>query len=227
MRNTRIPSQEQLRQLYSKGYSMTEIAKQLQYSPHKIVYWMRKYGIERRTLSDALYIKLNPQGDPFQIKTNLTQEEIFLFGIGIGIYWGEGEKVTKHAIRVANSDPDMIKTFIRFLLIICGLDPKKISFSLICFHDSNKEQVVNFWANQLQTSPEKFGKIVSIPTQGKGTYKRKSAFGVCTVTASNIKLKAWIMSEINRIRQYAQIVQWENAILVRWGREFDSRSGLT
>jgi len=63
-------------------------------------------------------------------------------------------------------------------------DPFEIS------HDITRDK------NFLYGLKEKFGKIVQIPTQGKGTYKKKSRFGVCTITVGNVKLKNWILNEI-------------------------------
>lgn len=195
-------SKNQLFQLYSKGKSMAEIASLLGCSVHKVAYWMDKHGIKRRSRSEATYIKLNPNGDPFKIKTNLTRKEEFLFGLGIGIYWGEGTKVTPHSVRVANTDPEILKTFIKFLVQICQLKKNKISYSIVCFNDTNPEIARSYWARKLETSPKKFGKITQIPTQGKGTYKKKSKFGVCTIQASNIKLKTWIMDQIGVVQDF-------------------------
>ncbi len=72
---------------------------------------MTKYGIPRRNRSEATYIKRNPKGDPFHIKTNLNNKEKILYGLGLGIYWGEGTKVNREAVRVGNSDPNLIKIF--------------------------------------------------------------------------------------------------------------------
>lgn len=183
--------------LYSSGKSMSEIANELNCSTNKVVYWMNKYNIKRRNRSLASYIKLNPNGDPFNLKTQLTPEEKYLFGLGIGIYWGEGNKVSPHSLRVSNTDPNIIQVFIKFLMQICRVKPDKLSFSIVCFNDSNPETARNYWAKKLQISPKKFGKITEIPKQGKGTYKRKSRFGVCTVHVGNIKLKKWIMEQID------------------------------
>lgn len=184
---------EKLTTLYNEGKSMYEMSKILSCSVHKVVYWMDKYNIKRRTRSQATYIKQNPLGDPFKIKQDFTYNDMFLYGLGIGIYWGEGNKSTPHAIRVANTDPQILKIFIRFLLEICQLKKEKIKYSIVCFNDSNINEVKDYWSKQLKILPNKFGKIVQIPPQGKGIYKKKSKFGVCTVTACNIKLKSWIM----------------------------------
>lgn len=190
---------ENLEKLYKSGLSMFEIAAKLKCSTHKIVYWMNKYNLQRRNLSDALYVKLNPNGDPFEIKKIMNQDEKFLYGLGIGIYWGEGDRRSKNALRVANTDPKLIKVFTKFLLTICQLEKRKLIYNLICFNDSNPEEVRNYWAKELRISKEKFGKIVQIPSQGKGTYRKKSNHGVCIAIVCNMKLKTWIMDEINKI----------------------------
>ncbi len=191
---------KQLELLYSSGKSMAEIAKVSNCSLHKVAYWMKQYDISIRSRSDAMYIKLNPNGDPFLIKSIFSKEEMFLFGLGIGVYWGEGEKASKSAIRVANTDVNVIIAFSNFLQIICGVKKEKIHYSLVCFNDSDPTIVKQYWSKMLAISDEKFGKIVLIPKQGKGTYKRKSQTGVCTLTVSNMKLKAWIMGEINKFK---------------------------
>lgn len=185
---------------YGSGKSMAEIATILGCSVHKIVYWMDKHGLRRRTRSEATYIKLNPEGDPFDIKRCLTRDDSFLLGLGIGLYWGEGEKVSPHALRVGNTDPGVIKTFIKFLLGICGARKDKLYYNIVCFNDTDPELARGYWAKQLKTSPEKFGKITQIPSQGKGNYKRKSRYGVCTVAFGNIKLKRWMMEQIEKLK---------------------------
>lgn len=191
-----FPAKKELNNLYHCGKSMAEIAKKLDCSIHKIVYWMDKYKIKRRSPSNAAYVKANPNGDPFRIKYNLTPGDKFLFGIAIGLYLGEGNKVTQTSLRIANSDPKILKLFILFLHNICRLDPKRISASIVCFNDTDPEMTRTYWANQLSISSKKFGKITQIPTQGKGTYRRKSKFGVCTIQANNVKLSKWFRKQL-------------------------------
>lgn len=194
---------KELINLYVSGKSMAEIATLLNCSIHKIDYWMDKYSVKRRNRSEATYIKRNPDGDPFKIKTKLSKDDKFLLGLGIGIYWGEGTKVTKHSLRVANSDPGIIKMFVKFLTEICQLRLNKITYSIICFNDSDPNIARKFWSQELKISPDRFGKITQIPKQGKGTYKKKSLYGVCTVQASNIKLRNWLISQIESTKNLA------------------------
>ncbi len=199
MNDTQI-REDSLSTLYNSGKSMFEIAQYYNCSPHKIVYWMDKFNIKRRSRSEAGYIKLNPNGDPFNIKTEFNLYDTFLYGIGLGIYWGEGEKVSRNSLRVANTDPYILITFSKFLKTICNVKSEKMRYSLVCFNDIDENVAKAYWSKILKISEDKFGKIVNIPTQGKGKYKRKSQFGVCTLTVSNTKLKTWIMEEIDKIK---------------------------
>lgn len=178
---------------------MMEISHILECSPNKVVYWMKKYSIERRSRSEAIYLKQNPNGDPFKIKDRMSPDDKVLYGLGIGIFWGEGTKVAPNSVRVANTDPNILKIFIKFLQQICGLKKGKIRYSIVSFNDTDPEIARSYWSKELKISPEKFGKITVIPKQGKGTYKKKSQFGVCTIHVGNTKLKSWIMKQMQSV----------------------------
>lgn len=59
---------------------------------------MDKYQIKRRSISDAIYHKHNPKGDPFKVKPINNIEEAQLLGMGLGLYWGEGNKANKDLV---------------------------------------------------------------------------------------------------------------------------------
>lgn len=179
---------------------MVEISCLLHISIHTVVYWMQKYGIKRRNHSDATYLKENPHGDPFIIKKSLTPNDQLLLGLGMGIYLGEGNKVEKNSLRVSNTNPLILRIFLRFLFTICHFDKKRISASIVCFNDTDTDTARTYWSRQLQISSAKFGKITQIPPQGKGTYKRKSQYGVCTVQANNMKLTKWLRDQIDLLK---------------------------
>jgi len=194
-------SKFELEKLYKSGMSMMEISERFKCSVHKIVYWMKKYEIARRSRSDANYIKYNPNGDPFEIKTNLDKGEQFLKGLGLGIYWGEGTKTSIHSLRVANTDVYVIKKFREFLLKVCNLNRDKITYSLICFNDAGPNAARDYWSKELGILPNKFGKITIIPKQGKGTYGHKSLYGVCTIHVNNMKIRNWMMSQLKALQK--------------------------
>lgn len=72
-----------------------DIAIKYKVSVHKVVYWMSKHSIPRRTWSEATYIKKHPNGDPFKFIPPSTPETIKLFGIGLDFIGAKAPKQTK------------------------------------------------------------------------------------------------------------------------------------
>lgn len=179
---------------------MMEIGSKVGYSLSGVKYLMDKYSIPRRSWSEATYIKRNPNGDPFKIKNKLNKSEVLLKGLGLGLYWGEGDKsIDNTQVRISNTDPQLIKKFKEFLMKICGVKKEKFKYSLIMFNDGDKREAIKFWGNQLGIKEYQLGKIVIIPPQGRGSYKKKSQFGVLTITVCNSKLRENILKQINQI----------------------------
>lgn len=179
-----------LRDLYlTKLSSVSTIAKKFSVSEHKINYWFTKYKISKRSISEAIYLKKNPKGDPFKFKYPKTEADLILFGLGIGLYWGEGNKRNKHSIRLGNVDPNLVLSFIRFLERIYGVDKARLKFGLQIFSDISPLVAKKFWIKKLNILPSQFQKVIVTPTRGVGTYRYKSEYGVLTVYFNNSKLK--------------------------------------
>ena len=109
-----------------------------------------------------------------------------LFIAGIGIYWGEGDKSSLHQLRLANTDPAMIKTFVRFLDKICGAPKEKIRAYILLYPDLDQKRCVRFWVRESGLPRKNFNKCVTI--QGRHR-TRRIKYGVCTVGISSRYLK--------------------------------------
>lgn len=169
--------------------SVAEIAKKIGVSQNKINYWISKYKIPKRSISDAIYLRCNPRGDPFSFKPPKTKAEWRLFGLGIGLFWGEGNKRNKSSIRLGNVDPRLIRAYMMFLNKIYGIDKDKLKFGLQIFSDISPMIAQRFWMNELSVKKSQFQKIIVTPSRGIGNYKNKSQYGVLTVYFNNTKLK--------------------------------------
>lgn len=169
--------------------SMKSVAAALGCSQTKVQYWMNKYRIERRTISNAIYISHNPQGDPFVAAPIKTIEQAALHGLGIGLYWGEGNKANQYSVRLGNSDPELLKAFIRFLVELYGVDRGALRFGLQLFSDIDQETALAYWCQKLAMKPSQFYKITVTISGAIGTYRKKSQYGVVTVYYHNKKLR--------------------------------------
>lgn len=166
--------------------SMQEIADQLDCSAHKVGHWLDRYGIKRRSGSEATYLKRNPNGDPFRIKELETEDDRELFTLAMGLYLGEGTK-SKRDIRLGNSDPKIIRAFLRFLREICGVEEKRIFAWLNIYDDVDLEKALCYWMQVTNLPRNQFYKTTVRPGRG-GTYNNKSEYGTLTVGISNVKL---------------------------------------
>jgi hypothetical protein len=179
---------------YGEKKSMQEIADQLNYSLHAVSYWMQKYKIPMRSRSEATYVKRNPNGDPFLFLKPETPEDIKLFGIGVGLYWGEGNKKNSNSVRLGNTDPELIKEFIAFLIKIFSINRTDLKFGLQIFTDIDPEVALDFWVKKLNIDRGQINRPIVTKSGSVGTYREKSQYGVLTVMYHNKKLRDLLVS---------------------------------
>ncbi len=188
-----------LETLYVKdGLSMQSIALKLDCSVNKIVYWMNEYQIERRSISDAIYKKHNPHGDPFALKSVGTLPDAKLLGLGLGLYWGEGTKADKYSVRLGNTDPALIRMFMLFLVKLFGVRREDLRFGLQTFTDIDPQEALGYWLSELDVQASQFYKITVTISGSIGTYRRKSLYGVVTVYYHNKKLRDLLIDMLPR-----------------------------
>jgi len=191
---------DNLRSLYlEQKKSVAEIAQIAACSEHKINYWLGKYGISKRSISEAIYLKRNPGGDPFLFRVPRNKSDALLYGLGLGLYWGEGNKRNKLSVRLGNTDPLLIKKFIQFLTEVYSIKTSKLRFWLQIFSDMSEKEALDFWIKTLKVSRSQFSKTTITPSGGVGTYREKTTHGVLSVYFHNKKLRDSIVGAVENI----------------------------
>jgi hypothetical protein len=109
-----------------------------------------------------------------------------LFNAGLMLYVGEGEKASKPALRVANSDFDVHRVYIRFLERYLKVNHQKVRIFLHIYPDLDEKTCIDRWSKELNLNHSQFYKTQRI--QGKDM-KRKLQFGVGTTIISSTALK--------------------------------------
>ncbi len=198
---TFIMKKDYLIKLYiDEGLSVSQVSKETGFSQSKINYWLYKYEIPKRSISEAQYLRMNPDGDPFEFKKPSNNAEWFLYGLGLGLWWGEGNKVSKNAIRLGNTDPDLLCYFLDFLKVLYKIDTDRLRFGLQIFTDINPDIAQKYWCDKLKITEDKFQKIIVTKSVSKGTYTKKCQYGVLTIYFSNTKIRDSIYDAIERLR---------------------------
>jgi hypothetical protein len=121
-----------------------------------------------------------------------------LFNLGLGLYWGEGDKKTRYQVRLTNTDPDLIRTFLRFLETYAKEFKDRIWISLIRYDDIEQVQCEHFWQEKTGLGRERFQKTVTIKSR---SIEAKSPYGICIVGISSAKLKIKMMTWIAQLEK--------------------------
>ncbi len=132
-----------------------------------------------------------------------------LFLSGVMLYWGEGDKVSRHGVRMSNSDPALLKIFAQFLEHAGGIQRDDICVSLLVYPDLNEQTCREYWSHELGLGMEHFRKSVIIQGRHKS---RRLNYGVGIVYTSSaylkVKLLEWIRlysTELMKKELYATI----------------------
>jgi len=187
-----------LNELYNiNKLSMVEIADKLNKTSATVRYWFQKHSISRRSWSESAYVKQNPNGDPFNIKRDLSSKERELLIAGLMLFWGEGGKKSKHMIQLCNLDPKMIKIFTEFLRKICRIKEEKLRLSVRVYKKFDIDKAKNFWSKFINI-PEEQVLVYKYNDPRSKENKQWSENGIVTLQFNNIKLRKWISEEIDK-----------------------------
>jgi transcriptional regulator with XRE-family HTH domain len=119
---------------------------------------------------------------------------------GCMLYWGEGAKSPKTQVCFSNSDPAMIKLFVRFLNTYFDIEPADIRISghLFADHLERQRQVERYWLEVAGLSDESLRKSVVNLYSRSSKRKRvnKLPYGTCQVVLSRVHVLHSILGSI-------------------------------
>ncbi len=99
-----------------------------------------------------------------------------LFMLGIGLYWGEGEKSFEN-IRFANSDPEIIKVMMKWFRDICTVPDSHFRITVHAYSDTDISKAIAFWSSITKISKGQFLKSQIDKRSGKVIKRGKSPHG--------------------------------------------------
>ncbi|EKD23557.1 MAG: Resolvase helix-turn-helix protein [uncultured bacterium] len=146
---------------------------------------------------------------------DISSENLLL--IGVALYWAEGHKkmlvrngqeVTSHPVSLTNSDPVLVKVFLRFIREICNVDEDRIKASVRMFDHQNEQHVSDYWRGVTGIKKENFCKTytgISKSSQGKRPYNRLP-YGTIQIRVSDTKLFHRIIGLIEGLKKKCSYV---------------------
>ena len=214
MINKKTLDPETLRSLYwKKNMSIPEIGKQYDLNAATIHKRMKKHGIPRRSLSESNYI-VNKDKPRFYPKNDLTHDEEMLKIAGLMLYCSEGTFEGK-SLDFANSDPEIVELFLKFLRNICGINENRLRVYLYAFSNQEIEKLKGFWSNATGIPLNQFTKPY---VRDNRTDNNRMPYGLVKIRYSDKKLLVLLRNWLDNYKNSLLKIEWVGGRVVNGSR---------
>lgn len=213
--------------LRKQGKSYSEILSVIPVSKSSLSLWLRAVNLTKQQLAALLSRKKAGQikGGLAKRKSRESQERVIiniaareikkvsrreLWLLGIIAYWCEGSKQKEENISqgviFVNSDPFLLRLFIKWVKEFCFVKDKDIIYTLYIHETGNIAVALDYWSKTLGIKVEDLGKI-SIKKHNVLTKRKnrgKNYHGLIRIsirksTNLNRKIRGWVMGINNLI----------------------------
>jgi len=199
-----------------KGMSYSQIKEKLGVNKSTLSGWLQDFPLSEkriRELRDNNPIRIEHYRNTMRAKKETRLKEVYkkvsedigiiskrdLFIAGLFLYWGEGTKAQNNSVALTNTNPAMLKFFIKWLGL-CNVKKKDLKIKLHLYADMNVERSLDFWSKELKIPISQFRKSYIKKTQLKSiTYKNGFGKGTCCVMFDNRDLWEYIMMGMKNI----------------------------
>lgn len=219
--NMRIEKQRAI-ELRAKGMSYSLISEQLGVSKSTLSNWLKDlpytpneevlsrirrgqgtYGLRRRQIRIDEIAMLKARG--ISEVGKVSKRDLWM--IGLGLWIGEGSK-TMEQIRLVNSDPRVVRLFIRWLREICELQDENITIAMHLYPDSDELSSMKYWMNITKLPKKQFRKTQIDRRLDKKRLKiGKTPYGTLHISvASNLNPE-------KGVRLYRRMMGWISGVI--------------
>lgn len=196
--------------LRKRGYSYSQIKISLGVSKGTLSGWLRPYPLSdkrirelqadspkriekyRNTMAKKRQLKLDEAFDRAKKDIGiLSKREQFIFGFAL--YWAEGGKTKISSLALGNTDPAMLKFFIKWLTLL-GVPKSRLRAKLHVYKDMDQEKVISFWKRTLGLKSSNFIKpYVKNSRLTDLTYKNGFGHGTCNIVYDNTEMTRYVL----------------------------------
>ena len=204
--------------LRKQGMSYSQIKEALGVSKSTLSCWLKEYPLSKtriRELRDRNAERIERFRTTMKQKRDARlscfykrqQEKIFpiknreLYLCGLFLYWGEGSKSHQATLTISNTDPSMIKFFIKWLTVCLNIKKVKLKIHLHLYSDMNIESEIGFWSRTINIPVGQFIKPYIKKTKLKDVdHKNGFGHGTCCVNMGDARLTEETLMGIEAIR---------------------------
>lgn len=212
----RYKEKSQAIKLRKRGYSYTQIKEKLGVSKSTLSGWLANYPLSDKRIRElrdnnprriekyiaTMRAKKNKKLDASFEKVGLDIGEIKereLFIAGFFLYWAEGGKTNQGALVFSNTDPSMVKTYLKWLSLL-KISKEKIKIKLHLYKDMNEKKEIFYWSSILSVQESQFRKTwVKDSRMSDLNYKNNFGHGTCNVIINDTVLTTYVLMGIKFI----------------------------
>jgi hypothetical protein len=170
-------------ELRNKGYSLKELSKRFGVAKSTVALWTKDVVMDKNAEQRLLTVIKRGQfisARNKRAKTKATEDRYFNEAreeiqlrpnynkiICAMIYWCEGAKSAKGGVAFTNSDPNLIRTFLKLLRECFVLDEKKFHPGIHIHSYHSPEKQLDFWSKVTDIDKQQFIKPYRKPNTGK------------------------------------------------------------
>lgn len=126
----------------------------------------------------------------------LSDRELFI--AGFFLYWAEGGKTRSYTVTLANTDPAMIRFYLKWLKIL-KVPPNKVYVRLHLYSDMNVEKEIKFWTKALKLSEKRFKKPYIKKSKFSNITFTTFGHGTCNIVLNNRDITEYVLQGLKNI----------------------------
>lgn len=202
-------------ELRKQGLPYSEIKKRLNVSKSTLSVWLRDMplGLERinelrakspkriERYRDTMRAKREKRlnGVHTQVKKDIGKLSGREFLIaGLFLYWGEGGKTQRYSISLSNTDPSMIRFYLRWLGVL-GVPLSKVTVRLHLYSDMDIKKEIAFWIIESGLVREQFKKPYIKQSQYSYVSERGFGHGTCNIIVNDRDTTEYVLESLKVI----------------------------
>ena len=200
------------------GMSYSQIKEKLGISKSTLSGWLYNMPLSEKRIRELQAdnpIRIERYRNTMRAKREVRLQEVYkkvskdigsiskrdLFLAGLFLYWGEGTKAQKGSVNLTNTNPSMLKFFLKWLELF-DVKRKNLKVKLHLYSDMDIKKYVAFWSKELKIPISQFRKSYIKKTQLKSiTYKNGFGKGTCCVMFENRDLWEYIIMSLKYISE--------------------------
>jgi hypothetical protein len=213
----RVKDREKAIKLRLSGHSYSQIKNELNINKSTLSGWLKDYPLSEkriRELRDWNEKRIENYKTTCRIRKEKILKGVYdeekkkifplskrdLFVAGLFLYWGEGGKTKECDLTLSNTNPTMIKFFMRWAQKCLDADKNKIKIKLHLYKDMNVGDEIDFWAKTLGVEKNQFIKpYIKDSAKSSITYKNGFGHGTCNASISSAILTKKVLMGLKAI----------------------------